>query len=81
MSVTTRLGGHQPHDSVVGERTDGVDKCIHEVAIVISPPQQHSVDDVIEILFDEIATDHFLDALAKHIIDVVVVSKFLNGHA
>jgi hypothetical protein len=81
MPITTRLGGHQPHHSVVGEWTDGVDESIHEVAIVISPPQQHSVDDVIEIFVDEIATDYFLDALAKHVIDVVVVSKFLNGHA
>jgi hypothetical protein len=66
---------------MVGERTDGIDKSIDEVAIVITPPQQHSVDNVIEILLDQITTDHFLDALAKQVIDIVVVSKFLNGHA
>jgi hypothetical protein len=66
---------------MVGEWTNGIDKGIDEVAIVIAPPQQHSVDNVVEILLDQISTDYFLDALAKQVIDIVVVSKFLNGHA
>ena len=81
MAIATRFGGHEPHDPVVGEWTDGVDKGVYEVAIVISPPQQHSVYDVVEILLDQIPTDYFFDALAKQVIDIVVVSKFLNGHA
>jgi hypothetical protein len=66
---------------MIGKWTDGIDKCIDEVAIVIAPPQQHSVDDVVEIFLDQIPTDYFFDALAKQVIDIVVVSKFLNGHA
>jgi hypothetical protein len=81
MASTARLGSHQPHDPMVSEWTDGVDKGVDEVAIVISPPQQHSVDDVVKILLDQITTDYFLDALAKQGVDIVVVSKFLNGHA
>ena len=55
MPVPPRLRGEQPDHPRVGERVQRVDQRIHQVAVVVPPPQQHDVDDVVRVLVDHLA--------------------------
>ena len=60
MTFTPWLGSHQPDDSVIGERSDGVDETVHQISVVIAPPHHHRIDDVIEVLIHQVAADDLL---------------------
>jgi hypothetical protein len=50
VAVAARLGRQQPHDAVVGEVGQRVDEGVDEVAVVLAPPQQDDVDDLVGVV-------------------------------
>ena len=47
------LGGQQPDHAAVAEGDQRVDQRVDQVAVVVAPPQQHGVDDVVVVLVDQ----------------------------
>jgi hypothetical protein len=72
------FGGEQPHHAVISQWADGVYKAINKIAIVIAPPHDHNVNNVVEIFIHHFGADDGFDALAKLLIHVRVIAEFLN---
>jgi len=79
MTVTPGLRRQKPYDPVIGQRPDGIDEAIDEIAVLIPPPHDHDIDDVVEVLVDHLSFDDVLDGEPQALIDIIVVAKFLNG--
>ena len=80
MTFTPGLGSHQPDDSVIGERSDGVDETVDEISVVIAPPHHHRVDDVVEVFVHQVPADDGLDTRPDDGVGVFVPVEFLDGH-
>src|SRR6056297_2132139 len=58
VAIATRLGGHQPDHSVVGQRSDRIDQAVDEIAVFSAPPHKNDGDDILEVLVDQFTTDN-----------------------
>jgi hypothetical protein len=80
VAVTAGLGGEHPDDAVLRERTDGIHQGVHQVAVILPPPHQNHVDDIVGILVEEVTADLLLDGGTHAVVDVLVPAKFLDDH-
>ena len=65
---------------MVGERTDRIDKRVNEITIDFAPPQQHHIDDVVELIPNEVFANNLVDGIAQAVVNVLVVPQLLHGH-
>ncbi len=70
--------GEHPDDAVIGQRRDRVHQPVDEVAVVVAPPQQHHVDDLVGVLVEQLAAARVLDIGPDVVVDVVVPAQFLH---
>jgi hypothetical protein len=75
-----RLRRQHPDHAVVGQRADGVDQRVHQIAVVLAPPQQDQVDDLVSVLVEQLVTATFLDGVPYGLVDVVVPPELLDDH-
>lgn len=78
MTRATRLGGQKHDGALIRERGDGIDESVHEVAVVIAPPQQDDVDHLIGILIEQGLPRGALDSLTKPGIAIGVKPDLLD---
>ena len=60
MTVASRFGREEPHDAMIGQRPDRIHERIDEIAVVLAPPDEDHVHDIVVVLIDE------FDALGRH---------------
>ena len=72
MTVATWLRREQPHHTVVSEGADGVDERVDEVAVFVSPPQEHDIDDVVVVVIHHLDALSGQEAVAQPAIGVIV---------
>jgi hypothetical protein len=78
--VAAGLGGQQPHHAVLGQRAQGVDERVDEVAVAVAPPQQHMVHHLVGVLVNEV-TDPVQQQVPEIVVHVVVVADLHDDHA
>ena len=76
--AATGLGCQQPDDATRVECGQGVHEGVDQVAVTVTPPEQHHVDDVVVALVDERAAGDLLDRGAQHGVAVLVEADFLD---
>ena len=72
MAVAAWLRGHEPHDTVIGKRTDGIHKRINQVAVVVAPPQEHDVHHVVVVVVDEFDSISLRQRRAQLLVAILV---------
>ena len=72
VTIASGLGCQQPDDAMVGKRADGINQCIDQVSIVIAPPQQDNVNDIVVVVVHELDSLGGQQAVAKASIGIVV---------
>ena len=75
------LRRQQPDDAAVAERDQRVDQGVDEVAVVVAPPQQDHVDDVVVVLVDQRGAGQGGDRGPEGVVAVVVVPELLHDLA
>ena len=78
MPGAARLGGEQPDHAPGGEGGQPVDESVDEVTVVVAPPQQDDVDDVLVVLVHERGTGDLLDGDPEVFVAVLVPAELLH---
>ena len=79
--VAAGLGREQPDDAVVGEVGERVDEGVHEVAVVLAPPQQHDVDDLVGVVGEhELGAGAGRDVVEQGLVDGDVARRAVRTH-
>ena len=60
------------------ERGQRVDERVDQVTVVLAPPQQDRVDDLVVVLVDELAAGERRDRGAQLVVAVLVVAELLD---
>jgi hypothetical protein len=76
--VPARLRRQQPDVPPVGERRQRVDQGVHEVSVLVPPPQQDHVNHVFVFLADQLHAVHVADRIAQILVAIVVIANFLH---
>jgi hypothetical protein len=80
--VATGLGREQPDHAAVGQVGQAVDERVDQVAVVLAPPQQDDVDDVVGVVGgDELGAGACLDVGDEVLVDVVADADHLHDRA
>ena len=79
MPGLARLGGDHPDHAVVGQGCDGVHQTVDEIAVVVTPPQQHDVDDLIGILVEQFAAARVFYVGPDVVVGVFVPAQLLHN--
>ncbi len=72
------LGVNNQMTPPVGEVGQGVDQGVDEIAVVLTPPVDRRVDDVLRVLVLQLVAGQGLDGGAQRVVDVVVVAELLD---
>jgi hypothetical protein len=80
MARPPRFWGEDPDHPAVRERADGIHQGVHQVTVVLAPPQQDYVHDLVGVLVEEVTADFLLDRGTHVIIDVLVPADLLDHH-
>jgi len=80
VSVETGLGSENPHEAFVGEGPDGIHQGIYQVTVLVAPPQQHDVDDLVGILVEHFPADGFLNRGTNAVVGILIPAQFLHHH-
>jgi hypothetical protein len=78
MARPARLRRQQPDISPVGKRRDCVDQSVHEVSVLVPPPEQDDVHHVVVVLADQFHAVHVADRVAQILVAIVVIANFLH---
>lgn len=78
-SFRTRRGGEQPDATGIREVAHCVDETVDKISILVPPPAQNHITDVVSVLVYEIGTDHVFERLANVAIGIVIPPQFLNN--
>ena len=71
--------GRKEHDkTTLGKVGESIHQRVHEVAVILAPPQNHRICDVAVVLFLQFGATEPLDGQAEVVIDVVVISELLD---
>ena len=79
MARLARLGCQHPDHAVIGQWRDGVHQPIDQVAVVVTPPQHHDVDDFVGVLVEQLAAACLLDIGPDVVVNVIVPAQFLHN--
>src|SRR5580692_12301026 len=78
VTLPARLRREQPDVPPVGQRREGVDQRVDEVAVAVSPPEQDHVDHVVVVLVDQLYAVYLGDRAAQLLVAIIVVADLLH---
>jgi hypothetical protein len=78
VAVTTGLAREDPDDTTVVEDRLDVHQRVGEVAVVLAPPDDDAVRDVVVVLVDELRPGDRLDGSAQGVVDVLGPAELLD---
>src|SRR5699024_12425167 len=78
-AVLADTRGEQPYAAILSEGTDGINESVDQVAVLLAPPEQHDIAQLIGILIQEFPADDILDRLTDLRIAILVPSNILDA--
>jgi len=78
VSIPACLRREQPDVPPIGQRREGVDQRVDEVAVPVAPPQQDHVDHVVIVLVDQFHAVYLCDRAAQLLVAIIVIADLLH---
>src|SRR5664280_3255797 len=75
---TASLGSEQDDEPAFREVGQSINESVHEVPVVLTPPQNHCICDVAVVLFLKFGATDTLDRETEVVVYVLVISELLN---
>ncbi len=77
MAGSARLWGKQPDITPIGQRSQGIDQRVNEVAVFLPKPHEDHIDYILVVLIDELYALDCRDRLAQLLVGIGVIAEFL----